>query len=192
MKTEQVLPVYQSRFLNMMEASFVDEAGNHKKWVFAQRPKNTKAVFIVPMIYVQIAGAKTCQPELRVIVIKEYRVPANGYIYSFPAGLMDVTDNLVIDTAHRELKEETGLVIKKVIFKTPFLYSSPGLSDEQVCFVYAEVEGTLTKNNQESSEDINFLILNQKDIKKLLLQEEIGFDSKAYFILRHFADTGEL
>ena len=48
------------------------------------------------------------------VIIREYRVPLDGYEYGFPAGLVDNGESLE-QAARRELMEETGLRVGELI-----------------------------------------------------------------------------
>ena len=50
----------------------------------------------------------------KLLMTKEYRYPCGQYLLSPPAGLMDKGDENVIETAIRELKEETGLKLSLI------------------------------------------------------------------------------
>lgn len=191
MKTEQVLPVFESRFLNMVEASFVDQAGNHKKWVFAQRPKNTKVVFVAAVVNKVPVGAKTFQTTPYLVVIREYRVPVGDYVYSIPAGLVDPGET-VTEAAERELEEETGLSIKYVLSTTPPLYSSPGMTDEAASLLYVEAKGDISYDKHEVAEDITVYLMNKESVAILIKDQSLKFDAKAYMVFKQFARYGEI
>ncbi|KKL71366.1 hypothetical protein LCGC14_2095660, partial [marine sediment metagenome] len=63
----------------------------------------------------------------RLVVTKEYRVPIGGCEYGFPAGLID-SGMTIEETVKKELKEETGLDLVKIIGKSNTDVSSAGLS----------------------------------------------------------------
>jgi ADP-ribose pyrophosphatase len=191
MKTERVLPAFESRFLNMMEASFVDNAGNNKKWFFAQRPKNTGVVFVAAVVNKVPAGVKTFQAMPELVVIREYRVPVGAYVYSIPAGLIDPGET-VVEAAKRELEEETGLTLKYVLSTTPPLYSSPGMSDEAASLVYVEAEGDISYNKHEVAEDITVFLMNKESVGVLIRDHSLKFDAKAYMVFKQFATYGVL
>jgi len=191
MKTEHVHPVFESRFLNMMEASFIDNAGNNKKWIFAQRPKNTNVVFVAAVVKKVPVGVKTFQALPELVVIREYRVSVGDYIYSIPAGLVDQGETIV-EAAERELKEETGLTIKNIISETPPLYSSPGLSDESANLLYVEAEGDISYDKHEVTEDITVFLMNRESVGILIKDHSLKFDAKAYMVFKQFAKYGEL
>lgn len=68
----------------------------------------------------------------------EYRYPTGRFLLSVPAGLMDPEDlekeNPLIETAKREIYEETGIVVDEnrdeIFVINKLLFSSPGMTDE--------------------------------------------------------------
>lgn len=141
---------------------------NNKQWTFASRKKNPfvvgpDAVVIVPILRDKLLGDK-------LVVISEYRTVLGGREYSFPAGLIDEKE-AIIEAAKRELFEETGLVVTKILQMSPVVYSSAGMTDESVAFAVVEVTGTATCKNQEKTEDIQVLLLNEKQTSDLARQK---------------------
>jgi len=66
--------------------------------------------------------------EGEVLFIKQYRVGARDYLLELPAGVMDEGED-PLDTAMRELREETGMAAKEMI-KLGGFYMTPGYSNE--------------------------------------------------------------
>lgn len=88
---------------------------------------------------------KTPGQEPRLYLQYEFRYPTGQYLLSPPAGLVDEEDKKekspICATAVRELKEETGIEAgggDRVFAFSPFVFSSPGMTDESnglVCIV---------------------------------------------------------
>jgi len=69
-------------------------------------------------------------PDPQIIMIRQYRYAANGFVYEVPAGRLDHGEDPK-DCALRELKEETGYSAKELIPLTTF-YTTPGFTDEKI------------------------------------------------------------
>ena len=69
-------------------------------------------------------------PDPRVLLIRQYRYAANGYVYEIPAGRLDAGE-APIDCAARELREETGYSARDLISLTTF-FTTPGFTDERI------------------------------------------------------------
>ena len=67
-------------------------------------------------------------PQL--LLIKQYRYAANGFVYELPAGRLDPGEDPA-DCARRELREETGCTADRVEFLYT-MYTTPGFTDERI------------------------------------------------------------
>lgn len=63
-------------------------------------------------------------------LLKQYRFAIDKYIYEIPAGTMEPGED-PIETARRELIEETGFTAQTIIYKG-FIYTTPGFTDEKI------------------------------------------------------------
>lgn len=66
----------------------------------------------------------------QVLLIKQYRYAAGGFIYEIPAGLLNPGEDPK-DCARRELKEETGCSAEKIEHLFSVL-TTPGFTDEKI------------------------------------------------------------
>ncbi len=69
-------------------------------------------------------------PDPRIILIRQYRYAADGYVFEIPAGRLDA-DEAPDACARRELREETGYSADQLIAMTVF-YTTPGFTDEKI------------------------------------------------------------
>jgi 8-oxo-dGDP phosphatase len=67
----------------------------------------------------------------RVLMIRQYRHPVARQLWEIPAGLRDVTGEALVDTARRELLEETGHVAGEWHALVDS-YASPGIISERI------------------------------------------------------------
>ena len=66
----------------------------------------------------------------QVLMIRQYRYAADGYLYEIPAGRLDQGEN-PRDCAVRELKEETGCTAEHFDHLLT-MYTTPGFTDEKI------------------------------------------------------------
>jgi ADP-ribose pyrophosphatase len=66
----------------------------------------------------------------QVLMIRQYRYAADGYLYEIPAGRLDKGEN-PRDCAARELKEETGCTADHFDHLLT-IYTTPGFTDEKI------------------------------------------------------------
>jgi ADP-ribose pyrophosphatase len=88
----------------------------------------------------------------RVLMIRQYRHPVGRQLWEIPAGLRDVTDEALVDTARRELLEETGHVAREwhALIDS---YASPGITSERIrIFLARGLEATDCDYEREGEE----------------------------------------
>ncbi|MCI8292916.1 MAG: NUDIX hydrolase [Hespellia sp.] len=85
---------------------------------------------------VAIAGRHNDQ----ILLCKEFRMGVNQFVYNLPAGHIDEGEDAET-CARRELYEETGLSILKILDILPPSYAAPDFSDILSWTVFAEVDG---------------------------------------------------
>jgi len=105
--------IYEGRFLNLAKRG---------RWEYATRTKATGVVAVVAL-----------HDDGRVVLVEQYRPPANGQVIELPAGLagdIDEKESFLL-AAQRELEEETGYLAAKWTRLFTAL-SSAGLTDEAV------------------------------------------------------------
>lgn len=99
--------------------------------------------------------------EPKLLLNWEYRYPAGQYLLSVPAGLVEAeawnsTEEAIKNTAVRELKEETGIVVgekDEISIINPFVFSSPGMTDEANALVYMSINrDTMPELSQSGAE----------------------------------------
>jgi len=74
-------------------------------------------------------------PDPRVLLLRQFRHAADGYLWEIPAGRLDAGEDPEA-CARRELREETGYELVEVQKVSPPNYSSTGMTDELVVMVY--------------------------------------------------------
>lgn len=67
-------------------------------------------------------------PQL--LLIRQYRYAASGYLYEIPAGRLESGEDPA-ECARRELREETGCTAENFDFLTT-MYTTPGFTDERI------------------------------------------------------------
>ncbi len=66
----------------------------------------------------------------QILLIRQYRYAAGGYVYEVPAGRLDPGEDPK-DCARRELLEETGCRAQSVKYLTT-IFTTPGFTDEKI------------------------------------------------------------
>jgi ADP-ribose pyrophosphatase len=107
--------------------------------------------FEIERAIVQHVGSAVILPineKGRVLLARQFRLPAKSYLWEIPAGRLDEGET-PLRAAKRELREETGLTAKKWT-KLFSLYMSPGFLAEKMTIFAAE---DLKEGEPESMED---------------------------------------
>jgi len=68
--------------------------------------------------------------DAQILLIKQYRYAADGFLYEVPAGRLDPNET-PLDCARRELMEETGCSAERIEPLYTF-YTTPGFIDERI------------------------------------------------------------
>lgn len=112
----------------------------------------------------------------RVLLIRQYRYPAGGYLLELPAGLRDVPGELPLHTAQRELAEEAGLTADEWHVLIDF-YNSPGGSTEAFrCFLargITRIEGGRTQTGEAEEADLPQAWVSLDDAVRAVLRGDL-------------------
>lgn len=85
----------------------------------------------------------------RVILIRQFRHAADGWIWEIPAGRREAAEDPLV-TAHRELQEETGYTAGRME-KVTQLLTAPGFTDELI-HLYQASDLTAGRHAREADE----------------------------------------
>lgn len=194
-RIKELKPLAQTKFLSIYDAKYINKLGNEKHWMIASRKgyKNlSEKYFNSKKDEVDAVVIAAFHEESKsLVVVKQFRVPLNDYVYELPAGLVDPGEDSNL-TIKRELKEETGLDLLELNNKlgNNQLYLSPGMTEESASLIYCTCKGSLSTNYLEEDEDIIPILINQEEAKKLI-KDNVKIDIKAFMTLQSFALYGE-
>jgi ADP-ribose pyrophosphatase len=138
--------------------------------------------FEIKRAIVQHPGSAVVMPvddKKRVLLVRQYRLPALKYLWELPAGRVDAGET-PLQAARRELAEETGYRARK-FEKLAVFYPSPGFLAEKMTIYIAHglTEGKKTPMEDEriqtrwfTAKEIDGLI---RSYKILDAKTQIGF-----------------
>ncbi|MCP3944898.1 MAG: NUDIX hydrolase [Desulfobacteraceae bacterium] len=185
----RIKKISDCKHLNLFSIQYKDRGDNIKNWVFASRSSLSNPLNQEPGISDAVVVVPFHRQEKKLVIIREFRVVLGGYQYGFPAGLVDTGENIV-QAGTRELFEETGLVVTRVLKSSPPIYSSSGMTDENISLLFVECDGKPSNEFNEMSEEIKVIMLSRKAAGKLILKPDLKFDVKLWMVLNMFADHG--
>ena len=120
--------------------------------------------------------------DKKILFIKQYRYPFDEEIIELPAGKIENNEN-PIDTAVRELEEETGykpLSIKPM----GVIYPSVGYTNEKIFLFYAD-KFNITKTNFDKDEFIESFFLTPEEAINYINEGKIK-DAKTVVLIYKF------
>jgi len=194
-KVTKLKSLVQTQYLSLYEAEYENKVGNMRTWTVASRKDNNaiqKQFFENKEDATDgVIIAAYHKDEKKLVIIKQFRIPLNDYVYELTAGLIDPGEDAK-STIGRELMEETGLKIVDVIKNrgTDKAYVSAGMTDESLALVYCTCEGEISDEHLEDDECIEAMLVSQEEAKELI-QSNDKFDIKCFLILQSFALIGE-
>lgn len=134
-------------------------------------------------------GAKTngvvvvAYQEDKMLLLREFRMGVNRYVINLVAGFVEQCETLE-ECARREIYEETGLQVTRVINSLPPSYAAVTISDTKTSTIFVETAGKIADYTSEN-EDIAPKFYTREEVKELLRTEE--FSAKAQIVSYFFA-----
>lgn len=173
--------ITDNKWLNMKRATYKLPGGKVKPYCFATRGKKKgKADAVRVVLYFEGDDGKT-----RVILIRQFRYPANKVLYETVAGLVEEGQTLE-ETALREAQEEVGAdVIEELVMIAPPSYTSAGMSDETAACFEAKVN-VVGVQHLDGDEAISRVVLTLDELEKLLGDPNAEFCLPSRLQLRNF------
>jgi ADP-ribose pyrophosphatase len=112
---------------------------------------NNPSGFHIKRSIIRHPGSAVVMPvddQRRVLLVRQFRLPANRYLWEIPAGKIDDGEN-AFEAAQRELGEETGLSARSWKELVSY-YPSPGYVEEKMTLFLAT---NLTQGQAHNMED---------------------------------------
>ena len=180
-----------NRYLNLYELDATFRDGNRAPYYVASRRKNVDTIKAAThdnradgVILYGVYG----ENKDKVVLIRQYRYPVDGYVYEFPAGLVEPDEDM-LEAGIREMFEETGLAFTPVQTARPF-YTSVGMTDESCGTVFGYCTGEPSNAHQEGSEDIQVVLADREECKRILKEENVAIMC-AYMLMHFIASEGD-
>ena len=183
-----------NRFLNLYELDAQFRDGSRAPYYVASRRKNAEQLKAFThdnhpdgVILYGVHGEK----RDRVVLIRQFRYPINGYVYEFPAGLVEPGEDM-LEAGIREMYEETGLQFTPVdagSYSRPF-FTTVGMTDESCGTVFGYCSGIPTAIHQEGTEDIQVVLADREECRRILKEENVAIMC-AYMLMHFIASEGD-
>ena len=184
----------KSKYLNMYQLEAENRLGGRLQYFVASRAKHPDELQLTSrswnpdgVIIYSLYGEK----KDRVLLVRQYRYSIDEYIYEFPAGLVDPGETYR-QAAVREVKEETGLTLTPVeadpMYEKPY-FTTIGMTDECCATVYGYVNGTISSQWLEDTEDIEVVLADRDEVRRILKEEKVAI--MCAYMLMHFLQDEE-
>ena len=152
MKYQGIRKILEGRFITRYDVDYVTAEGRPKTYEIVSRDRDIRTLEALqnttPDSVIMIM---TDERGERILVSREYRMAMAQWIYNFPAGLIDPGESPV-ESARRELREETGLEIVRIDDVLDGSYSAIGFSNERNVCVFGAAAGTFSKSSSDAEE----------------------------------------
>ena len=183
-----------NRFLSFYELEAVNRDGSTFPYYMVSRnsdPDTLKAVAHHNKPDGVILYGVYGEEKDKVVLIRQYRFPIGGYVYEFPAGLVEPGEDL-LTSGIREMYEETGLTFtpKDAGPRSNPFFMTVGMTDESCGTVFGYCSGDPTSCNQEASEEIQVVIADREECRRILAEENVALPC-AYMLMHFIASTGD-
>lgn len=188
-KIDRVVQLTHKPFLNLYGLEITDKKGKKGDYYVASRAKTVDGLKLSTgrdtpdgVIVYSVYG----EEKDKVVLVRQYRYSIGGYIYEFPAGLVEPGEDYHI-AGIRELKEETGLDLEPL--QVDAMYEKPGfttigMTDESCATIYGYASGKVTKDGQEDSEEIEVVLADRREVERILKEERVAI--MCAYMLMHF------
>ena len=174
-----------SRFLSYYEMEAVHRDGSVSPYYMVSRNPNPDSLKAVTHKNAPDGVVIYGLYQDKVVLVRQYRYPIGGYVYEFPAGLVEPGEDMEA-AAIRELYEETGLTLHPIpcgSYGRPF-FTTVGMTDESCGTVFGTCEGTPTSRHQEATEEIQVVLADKEECRRILKEEQLSI--MCAYMLMHF------
>ena len=176
--------VYQGKLLEIVEKEVVNK---DKKRIFEFVRRSPGVRLII-------------EKNNSILISKEYRHEINGYDYRLPGGkvfdlLKEYNETLAREinirkkaeeTAIKEAREETGVVVKKIDF---FYKSICGATMEWDLYYFIVKDFEEKEQELEEDEDITCEFIDRKKVEEMCLDGKMSEDRSSFVLLRYLKNT---
>ena len=170
--------VRDGKYLKNYELSYENKAGRLKTYEIVSRKE---------LEGVQDLGRRASGVSIvafqngKMLLLREFRMSINKAIFNLCAGMQEKGETIE-ECIRRELYEETGLSVKKMLKILPPSYSAVGFSDTKTYIAFSD--------HTSDNEEISACFYSREEVKALLETQE--FSSRSQMAAFFFTEGAEL
>jgi len=183
-----------NRFLNFFTMEAIHRDGRASEYYLSSRAKEISQLKAVTgenkpdgVVLYGVYGPGKDQ----LVLIRQYRFPIGGFVYEFPAGLVEPGESMLA-AGIREMYEETGLTFTPAesgSYSRPF-FTTVGMTDESCGTVFGYCSGTPTSSHEEDSEEIQVVLADRAECRRILKEEHVAIMC-AYMLMHFISSEGD-
>lgn len=113
----------------------------------------------------------------KMLLSKEFRLGVNAWVINEVAGLIDEGETIE-QASTRELREETGLILTKILDILPSTFTCAPVTDDLTSLVICEAEGEI-KESDNPAELVEAHWYSKDEMKELLKNSKYTFAGRA-------------
>lgn len=183
MELQHLKKVKDGKYLKNYELTYLNKKGKEKTYEIVGRHEipDKKALGN------HVSGVSiVAYHEDKLLLLKEFRMAVNRKVYNLCAGMLEKGESIE-ECIQRELYEETGLQLKKILDILPPCFSAVAISDIKTQIAFVEVEGDLEYHTSDN-EEIEAAFYTKEEVLELLETEEFSSRAQmaAYFFVKKF------
>ena len=182
MKAKNLRLVSNGKYLKKYELDYESEDGHKKSYEFVSH----KELKSVDDIGKRVSGVSMCVlKDGKMLLLKEFRMAVNRFVYGLCAGMWEENETIE-QCMERELYEETGLKLKKIVKILPEAFAAVSMSDikNRIAIIIAEGD---VEDHSTANENIRAGFYTKEEVRELIENEE--FSSRAQ-VLAYFYTEG--
>ena len=179
-----------SRFLSYYELEAVHRDGSVSPYYMVSRNPNPDTLKAVTQENPPDGVVLCSLYQDKIVLVRQYRYPIGGFVYEFPAGLVEPGEDME-QAAIRELYEETGLTLSPIpcgSYGRPF-FTTVGMTDESCGTVFGRCDGIPSSSHQEATEEIQVILADKTECRRILKEENVA-ENCAYMLMHFVASQG--
>lgn len=183
MELQHLKKVKDGKYLKNYELTYLNKKGKEKTYEIVGRHE----VPDVNALGNHVSGVSiVAYYEDKLLLLREFRMAVNRKIYNLCAGMIEEGESIE-ECIQRELYEETGLRVKKILDILKPSFSAVGISDIKTQIAFVEVEGEL-EDHTSDNEEIEAAFYTKEEVMELLETEEFSSRAQmaAYFFVKKF------
>lgn len=196
MKAENIKLIHKGNFLSYYEINYIDESGVTKTYEMVSKTGNKFSK--TPNLTLDTIGKESKavillvfnQDHSKMLISKEFRLGVNQYVYNEVAGLIDPGETPE-EAAARELYEETGLKLTKIIKILKPTFTCAPVTDDITHLIICEAEGEIT-GSDNIMEEIHSKWYTKEEVKQLLDSSDTIFAGRLQAFAYMWACGSEL